>query len=73
MIVITGAAGFIGSCLVAFLNEINFNDLVLVDDFSNPSKKNNWQYKRYTKILDRDQWWEWLDLNADQVEIIKNF
>lgn len=70
MIVITGAAGFIGSCLVAFLNENNFNDLVLVDDFSNPSKKNNWQYKRYTKILDRDQWWEWLDLNADQVEII---
>lgn len=70
MIVITGAAGFIGSCLVAFLNENNFNDLVLVDDFSNPSKKNNWQYKRYTKILERDQWWEWLDLNADQVEII---
>jgi len=35
MIIVTGAAGFVGSCLVKKLNEENFNDLILVDDFSN--------------------------------------
>ena len=38
MIVITGAVGFIGSCLIAKLNEEQFYDLVLVDDFSNAEK-----------------------------------
>ena len=38
MIVVTGAAGFVGSCLVKKLNEENFNDLILVDDFSNEQK-----------------------------------
>ena len=33
MIVVTGAAGFIGSCLVGYLNEKGFNNLILVDDF----------------------------------------
>ena len=41
MIVITGAAGFIASCLVAKLNEQGFTDLVLVDDFSIEAKSNN--------------------------------
>lgn len=39
MIVITGAAGFIGSCLVARLNEAGYNDLILVDDFAPASTK----------------------------------
>jgi ADP-L-glycero-D-manno-heptose 6-epimerase len=40
MIIITGAAGFIGSCLAAYLNEQGYVDLVLVDDFSISEKKN---------------------------------
>ena len=40
MIVITGAAGFIGSGLVSKLNQEGFNDLVLVDDFSHVPKRN---------------------------------
>ena len=39
MIVVTGAAGFIGSCLVSKLNQENFKDIVLVDDFSRTDKK----------------------------------
>ena len=39
MILVTGAAGFIGSCLVSKLNQLGFNDLLLVDDFSYESKK----------------------------------
>ena len=33
-IVITGAAGFIGGCLVEYLNKMGLNNLILVDDFS---------------------------------------
>lgn len=40
MMVITGAAGFIGSCLAAHFSEEGY-DLLLVDDFSNPAKWNN--------------------------------
>ena len=45
MIVITGAAGFISSCLVAYLNEQGYKDLILVDDFSHKKKKANYQNK----------------------------
>jgi len=33
-IVVTGAAGFIGSYLVSFLNTKGYKQLILVDDFS---------------------------------------
>jgi len=41
MIVITGAAGFIGSCLAQFLNKKNKRHLILVDDFTRKEKKQN--------------------------------
>ena len=46
MIVITGAAGFIGSCLISKLNHNRHENLILVDDFRN-YKINNY----HTKIL----------------------
>ena len=33
MIIVTGAAGFIGSCLVGRLNQAGFSDVVVVDDW----------------------------------------
>ena len=41
MIIVTGAAGFIGSCLVEKLNNERYFDLVLVDDFSSEKKDRN--------------------------------
>lgn len=70
MIVITGAAGFIASCLVAKLNEQGFTDLVLVDDFSVESKKNNWENKKYRLLVPRISFFEWLKENQQQVEFI---
>src|SRR5262249_50019501 len=32
-IVVTGAAGFIGSCLTGLLNQHGYNNLILVDEF----------------------------------------
>jgi ADP-L-glycero-D-manno-heptose 6-epimerase len=47
MIVVTGAAGFIGSCLVSALNEKGYYDLILVDDFSKVEKTVNYKEKRF--------------------------
>lgn len=38
MIVITGSAGFIGSCLVSKFNSEGISDIILVDDFSKSEK-----------------------------------
>jgi ADP-L-glycero-D-manno-heptose 6-epimerase len=70
MIVITGAAGFIGSCLVAKLNELGFNDLVLVDDFSQEAKKANYIDKKYTALVERKFFFDWLKLNNQWVQFI---
>lgn len=70
MIVITGAAGFIGSCLIAALNEQGRTDLVLSDDFSRPTRDRNWVNKAYTSTIDRDSLAEWLQDEYANVEVI---
>ena len=62
MIVITGAAGFIGSCFVSKLNQLGYKDLILVDNFNNLKKK-NLDYKRYKKAIPRDQFLSWFEEN----------
>lgn len=70
MIVITGAAGFIGSYLVGKLNQEGFTNLILVDRFDDPSKDLNLFNKKYKKFIDRDNFFKWLIKNADHVEFI---
>ena len=70
MIVITGAAGFIGSCLARGLNDERFFDLVLVDDFSREEKASNFIDKRYVELVSRDRLGAWLDQNHEQVQFI---
>ena len=70
MIVITGAAGFIGSCLAALMNEQGFTDLVLVDDFSFEKKKANYSTKKYNQLIERTNFISWLAINANEVDFI---
>jgi len=70
MIVITGAAGFIGSCLVAALNQAGYYDLVLVDDFSRPEKEDNYLQKRYSALVNRDQLMDWIDQEQASIQYI---
>ncbi len=70
MIVVTGAAGFIGSCLISKLNSERFFDLVLVDDFSNETKNLNLQDKRFKEKVDRRNFFEWLDQYQKHVQFI---
>jgi ADP-L-glycero-D-manno-heptose 6-epimerase len=70
MIVVTGAAGFIGSCLVKKLNDERFFDIVLVDDFSNAKKEPNLEGKTFTAKVHRDDFAEWLRKNNRHVQFI---
>lgn len=70
MIVITGAAGFIASCLITRLNEDRFFDLVLVDDFSYGEKNRNFEGKRFKEKVDRKDFAQWLEQNENQVEFV---
>ena len=67
MIVITGAAGFIGSCLVSRLNSLGKTNLVLVDDFSSNEKNKNLYQKQFVKRIDRGIFIEWFANNAVDV------
>jgi ADP-L-glycero-D-manno-heptose 6-epimerase len=59
-IIVTGAAGFIGSCMVQYLNEKGFTNLILVDDFDTPAKRSNWESKKYSELIDREELFNWL-------------
>ncbi|MFM2226396.1 MAG: hypothetical protein RJA07_2598 [Bacteroidota bacterium] len=70
MIIVTGAAGFIGSCFVSKLNEAGISDLLLVDDFSNADKMKNLSGKQYTETMHRNIFINWFQANAAKVEFI---
>ena len=70
MIVITGAAGFIGSCLVSRFNELGHENLLLVDDFTVKSKENNLKGKKFNSKISRTSFFNWLNTNKPKVEFI---
>lgn len=70
MIIITGAAGFIGSCLVQKLNDQRFFDLVLVDDFTSGEKNKNLDSKTFSHKIERTDFIPWLKENHRLVQFI---
>ena len=70
MIIVTGAAGFIGSCLVSKLNNKGFKEIILVDDFTDPEKNKNLRNKIYSEKVDRKLFFEWLRRNHKDVAFI---
>jgi ADP-L-glycero-D-manno-heptose 6-epimerase len=70
MVIVTGAAGFIGSCLISRLNADNFNYIIAVDDFSHPEKLKNLEGKKIQEKVDREVFFGWLEKNYEGVEFI---
>lgn len=70
MIIITGAAGFIGSCLVGRLNKEGYKDIVVVDDFSRGDKNKNLEGKIYKTEVHRDMFPGWLRENQRLVQFV---
>lgn len=70
MIVVTGAAGFIGSCLVSRLNKAGYEDIVVVDDFSKTEKAKNLEGKIITAKVGRKDFIKWLADFGQEVDFI---
>ena len=70
MIIVTGAAGFIGSFLIHRLNQDNYNAIVAVDKFDQPEKNKNLEGLKIKEKIDRDEFLTWLDNHHETVEFI---
>ena len=70
MILVTGAAGFIGSCMVKRLNDAGYFNIVVSDDFSREDKNKNLNGKLLNTTVDREKLEEWLLKNGHKVDFI---
>lgn len=68
LIVITGAAGFIGSCTVKYLNEQGFNNLLLVDDVKKTEKWKNLLNKKCADFISRHELFHWLERHPGRAQ-----
>lgn len=69
MIIVTGGAGFIGSCVVRTLNDAGRDDIIIVDNISETDKWMNMRNKRYIKYVHKTKFLEELP-TYDNVEAI---
>jgi len=70
MIVVTGAAGFIGSCLVSRLNKAGYNNIIVVDDFSKTEKNGNLEGKTIGAKVGRNDFISWLEGFGREIDFI---
>lgn len=70
MIIVTGAAGFIGSCMVNKLNNRGFRDIVIVDDFTSMLKNKNINHKTFLFQVHRNDFHQWLKENHTDVQFV---
>jgi ADP-L-glycero-D-manno-heptose 6-epimerase len=70
MILVTGAAGFIGSCMVGYLNHKGYHNIIIVDDFSEDEKKLNYIDKKTVARVERDELFDWLNHNPIKVDFV---
>ena len=70
MIIVTGAAGFIGSCVVAHLNQQGMNDIITVDVLRDNDKWKNLSSLDFSDYLDRSQLPEFIQDRKDIQAII---
>ena len=67
-IIVTGAAGFIGSCVVSRLNAEGKQNIIVVDDFSKHEKDQNLKGKQFSQKIERTEFIAWLAANSSSVE-----
>jgi len=70
VILVTGAAGFIGSCMVGYLNRKGYHNLIIVDEFDDESKKHNYDDKKIIARVDRNELFDWLTDHPMQIDFV---
>lgn len=70
LIVVTGAAGFIGSAFVRELNNAGYKNLILVDDLGQGDKWRNLVGKQFLDLISKHQLFSWLEGRESLIEAI---
>ena len=70
IIIVTGAAGFIGSCMVSYLNQQGFENLILVDEFEEEEKDLNLLHKKYLVRIEREAFFDWIQREKHPVAFV---
>ena len=69
-IVVTGAAGFIGSGMVSYLNKQGFENLILVDEFQREDKELNLLHKKFIARVERENFFDWIQREKPDVKFV---
>ena len=70
VILVTGAAGFIGSCMTGYLNRKGYHNLIIVDKFDEEDKKYNYEDKKIIARIERDDLFEWLSDHPMKIDFV---
>ena len=71
MIVITGAYGFVGSCLVRYFNDKGYNNVLVVDDFYKDYKMDNLEKnKKVREWIHRDIFINWFESAHSNIDFV---
>lgn len=68
VIIVTGAAGFIGSCMVGYLNRKGYQNIIIVDKFDDEQKRPDYEDKKIYARIDRDELFEWLERYQQRID-----
>jgi ADP-L-glycero-D-manno-heptose 6-epimerase len=69
-IIVTGAAGFIGSCMVSYLNQHGYENLILVDEFHREDKELNLLHKKFIARVERENFFDWIQREKYDVKFV---
>ena len=70
VILLTGAAGFIGSYLLGYLNKLGYKNVIIVDDFSDEDKWFNFDSKEFIAKVEREELFDWLKREEPGIDFV---
>ncbi|MBK8139779.1 MAG: ADP-glyceromanno-heptose 6-epimerase [Chitinophagaceae bacterium] len=70
VILLTGAAGFIGSYLLGYLNKQGYKNIIIVDDFSEEDKWFNFDSKDFIAKVEREELFDWLKREEPGIDFV---
>ena len=70
VILVTGSAGFIGSCMVGYLNRKGYHNIIIVDEFDDENKKPNYEDKKIIARVDRNELFDWLANHPMKIDFV---
>ena len=70
VILVTGAAGFIGSCMVGYLNRKGYTNIIIVDEFDDENKKPNYEDKKIVARIDRNELFDWFISHPMKIDFV---